>query len=194
MIRLFTALGLPDDLRTRLTALQGGIDSARWVAPHNLHITLRFIGEVTEDHAHDIAAALDEIRTGSFPVTVSGTGRFGSDDRARALWAGVDRTDALAALHEKIDRALVNTGLPPEGRKYSPHVTLARFGSGVRDRSRDASAGRILQWLEAQGGFFAMPFEVREFILYESHLSRKGADYVPIETFPLNGGAGQAIR
>ena len=188
MIRLFTALGLPDDLRTRLTALQGGIDSARWVAPHNLHITLRFIGEVTENHARDIAAALDEIRTGSFPVTVSGTGRFGSGDRARALWAGVERTDALVALHEKIDRALIRTGLPPEGRKYMPHVTLARFvggRGGGRDRSRDASAGRILQWLEAQGGFFAMPFGAREFILYESHLGPKGPDYVPVATFPL---------
>lgn len=185
MIRLFTAIGLPDDLRTRLAALQSGIDSARWVAPENLHITLRFIGEVAEDRAHDIAAALDHIHTGSFPVTVSGTGRFGSADRTRALWAGVERTDALAALHDKIDRALINIGLEPEGRRYTPHVTLARFGA-ARDRSRDASAGRILQWLEAQGGFFAMPFEAREFVLYESHLGRKGADYVPLAAFPLD--------
>ncbi|MFT5486725.1 MAG: 2'-5' RNA ligase [Paracoccaceae bacterium] len=184
MIRLFTALGLPDDLRTRLTTLQGGIDSARWVAPHNLHITLRFIGEVAEDRAFDIVAALDKIRTGPFPVTLSGAGRFGNDERTRALWAGVERTDALAALHEKIDRALINIGLPPEGRKYTPHVTLARFG-GERDRSRDASAGRVLQWLEAQGGFFAMPFVAQEFILYESHQGRKGPDYVPVASFPL---------
>lgn len=193
MIRLFTALGLPDDLRTRLTALQGGIDSARWVAPENLHITLRFIGEVAEDRADDIVAALDRIRTGAFPVTVSGAGRFGTNDRTRALWAGVERTAALDALHDKIDRALINTGLPPEGRKYTPHVTLARFGGGQgggRDRSRDASAGRVLQWLEAQGGFFAMPFEAREFILYESHLGRNGADYVPVATFPLSDDRG----
>jgi RNA 2',3'-cyclic 3'-phosphodiesterase len=184
MIRLFTALALPDDLRARLAGLQGGIDSARWVAPENLHITLRFIGEVAEDRAQDIAAALDRIRTGAFPVTVSGAGRFGSSDRTRALWAGVEHSDALAALHEKIDRALIGTGLPPEGRKYTPHVTLARFSAG-RDRSRDASAGRVLQWLEAQGGFFAMPFEAREFILYDSHLGRKGADYLPLASFPL---------
>jgi 2'-5' RNA ligase len=184
MIRLFTALGLPDDLRQRLTALQGGVDGAHWVAAHNLHITLRFIGEVPEDRAHDIVAALDRIRTGGFTVTVSGAGRFGSGARTRALWAGVERTAALVALHEKIDRALIGIGLPPEGRKYTPHVTLARFSAG-RDRSRDASAGRVLQWLEAQGGFFAMPFEAREFILYESHLGRNGADYVPLASFPL---------
>ena len=184
MIRLFTALGLPDDLRARLTALQGGIDRARWVAPENMHITLRFIGEVADDRAHDIVAALDQIRTGCFPVTVSGTGRFGSADRTRALWAGVERSDALVALHQKIDRVLVDTGLPPDGRKFTPHVTLARFGGG-RDRSRDASAGRVLRWLEAQGGFFAMPFEAREFILYESHLGRRGAAYAPVATFPL---------
>lgn len=196
MIRLFTALGLPDDLRTRLAALQAGIDGARWVAPENLHITLRFIGEVAEDRAHDIVAALDRIHAGAFPVTVSGAGRFGSRDRTRALWAGVERSAALVALHEKIDRALINTGLAPEGRKYTPHVTLARFGGG-RDRSRDASATRVLHWLEAQGGFFAMPFEAREFVLYESHLGRKGADYVPVARFPLIGdadaGAAQAV-
>lgn len=188
MIRLFTALGLPDDLRRRLTALQGGVDNARWVAPHNLHITLRFIGEVSEDRAHDIVAALDRIRTGAFPVTVAGAGRFGSGGRTRSLWAGVERSEALDALHEKIDRALINTGLAPEGRKYTPHVTLARFGGG-RERGRDASAGRVLQWLEAQGGFFAMPFEAREFVLYESHLGRKGADYVPLASFPLDAAA-----
>lgn len=184
MIRLFTALGLPGELRTRLATLQGGIDSARWLAPQNLHITLRFIGEVAEDRADDIVAALDKIRTGTFPVTVSGAGRFGNDERTRALWAGVERTEPLAALHEKIDRALINIGLPPEGRRYTPHVTLARFGGG-RDRSRDASAGRVLQWLEAQGGFFAMPFEAHEFMLYESHLGRKGPDYVPVASFSL---------
>lgn len=191
MIRLFTALGLPDDLRTRLTTLQAGIDGARWVAPENLHITLRFIGEVAEDRAHDIVAALDRIHSPAFSVTVSGAGRFGSRDRTRALWAGVARSDALAALHEKIDRALINTGLPPEGRKYTPHVTLARFGGGHgggQGGRRDAGAGRVLQWLEAQGGFFAMPFEAREFVLYESHLGRKGAVYMPVATFPLNGG------
>ncbi len=188
MIRLFTALGLPEDLRARLAALQGGIDGARWVAPHNLHVTLRFIGEVPEDRAHDIVAALDKIRTGAFPVTVAGAGRFGTRDRTRALWAGVERTDALVALHEKIDRALIAIGLPPEGRKYTPHVTLARFGGqgGGRDRSRDAPAARVLRWLEAQGGFFALPFEAREFVLYESHLGRRGADYAPVATFPLD--------
>lgn len=131
MIRLFTALGLPGELRARLTALQGGIDAARWVAPHNLHITLRFIGEVAEDRAHDVVAALNEIHTGAVPVTVSGAGRFGSSDRTRALWAGVERSDALVALHEKIDRALIGVGLPPEGRKYTPRITLARFSTGA---------------------------------------------------------------
>ena len=110
MIRLFIGFGPPDDIRTRLTTLYDGVDIARCVASQNLHITLCFIGEVAEDRAHDIVAALDRIRTGAFSVKVSGTGRFGSADRKRTLWAGVKRKEALVALHEKIDRALTQIG------------------------------------------------------------------------------------
>lgn len=186
MARLFVALNLPEDLRSRLAGMHGGIDGARWVPPENMHITLRFIGEAPEAKIADIAEALDDVRSPSPAVTLSGVGRFGSGERARALWVGVDKTNGLAALHTRIDHALIRAGLPPEGRKYTPHVTVARFGSGGRGkRGGGPPHTRVMHWLEANGGFFALPFDAWEFVLYESHLGRKGPVYVPVAEFPL---------
>jgi RNA 2',3'-cyclic 3'-phosphodiesterase len=185
MARLFVALNLPEDLRSRLAGLHGGIDGARWVPPENMHITLRFIGDIPEASTGDIVEALADIRSPAIPVTVSGAGRFGSGDRARTLWVGVEKTTEIAALHSKIDQALIRAGLAPEGRKYMPHVTVARFGGGRGRRGNGPAHTRVMHWLEAHGGFFALPFAALEFVLYESHLGRKGPVYTPIAAFPL---------
>ena len=178
MIRLFTALTLPDDLRPRLAALGSGIDGARWVEPDNLHITLRFIGEVSEPVAEDVAGALDTVFTPPFDVCLNGAGQFASRGRARAVWVGVDKSPELSALHDKIDQALIRAGLPPEGRKYTPHVTIGRL--------KDARPNRVLGWLEANGAFFAPPFRAQEFVLYESRLGRNGPSYSPLHAYPLD--------
>ncbi len=183
MIRLFAALALPEDLRSRLGAFRGGIDGARWVAPENLHITLRFIGEIAEDRAGDVVEALGDVRVAPFPVTLRDAGRFGNRDRVRAIWIGVDRVPEIENLHDRIDRALIGAGHPPDGRKYIPHVTLARFGS----REGGARSGQVLHWLEAHDGFHALPFEAREFVLYESHLGGHGPVYTPVAHFPMTG-------
>ena len=174
MIRLFAALPLPDDVRTRLAALCIGIDGARWVAAENLHITLRFIGDVQEDRGEDIVAALGGIRFEPFAVTLSGAGHFGTAAKAHSIWVGVEPTAGIAALHEKIDRALIRAGCPPEGRKFRPHVTLARLG---RARSH-----HVRRWLEANGAYFALPFVAGSFVLYES----RQAHYLPVVEFPLS--------
>lgn len=188
MTRLFTALTLPDELRARLAAMQGGIDGARWVTAENMHITLRFIGEVPEAAVPDIVDALDRVHGSPLAVTVSGAGRFGTGDRARSLWFGVEKSDAIGALRARIDQALIRAGLPPEGRKYTPHVTAARFGGARRGRRQSGGppATRVLHWLEAHDGFFALPFEAREFVLFESHLGRGGPVYSPLADFPLS--------
>jgi 2'-5' RNA ligase len=183
MIRLFTALALPEDLRSRLAAFRGGIDGARWVAPEDLHITLRFVGEIAEDRAESVVEALDDVRVAPFPVTLRDAGRFGSNGRARAISIGVDRAPEIDNLHDRIDRALIGAGHPPEGRKYFPHVTLARFGV----REGGARIGQVLRWLEAHDGFLALPFEAREFVLYESHLGGRGPVYTPVAHFPMTG-------
>ncbi|MEX2453660.1 MAG: RNA 2',3'-cyclic phosphodiesterase [Rhodospirillaceae bacterium] len=173
MIRLFVALSLPDDLRVRLVGLAAGIEGARWVAPENLHLTLRYIGDVQEDRGEDIVAALDGVRAAPLTVTLAGTGHFDTGARAHSAWVGVEKTPEIVALHEKLDRALVRVGFEPEGRKYTPHVTLARF--------RRPRSGHLRDWLEANAPFAAPPFEARAFTLYES---RQG-DYLPLAEFPL---------
>lgn len=174
MIRLFAALPLPDNVRARLAALSNGIEGARWVAAEDLHITLRFIGDIQEDRGDDAYAALGAVQFEPISVTLSGAGHFGTAAKAHSIWIGVERTPELAALHERIDRALVRAGFPPEGRKFLPHVTLARLG---RARSH-----HVRGWLEANGAFFALPFAAGSFVLYES----RRAHYLPLAEFPLS--------
>ncbi len=179
MIRLFVAVELPQELRARIGMMCTGIDSAKWVAVDNLHLTLSFLGELPEDRAEDIAGALSSVGGAPFPLTMGGAGHFGSGRRVRALWLGVERCPALSALRDRIESTLVRAGLPPEGRKFHPHVTVARFG--------DVSPGWIRDWLSANTLFRAAPFTIERFVLFSSHLRRGGAIYTPEMEFPLRG-------
>lgn len=177
MIRLFAAIGLPAATRERLSPLASGLAGARWVPPENLHVTLRFLGGVPEDRVGDLAAAFDVLRAPPFPVTLRGTGHFGSGRRIRSVWVGVERTPGLVALQAKVERAAVACGHEPERRKFAPHVTVARLGR--------APAGHVRAWLEASGGFAESPFDVSAFTLYESRPGRSGPAYLPLAEFPL---------
>ena len=179
MLRLFAGVAIPDDLRSRLAVLQGGIDGARWVASENMHITLRFIGEVDEITAEEIDGALSRLTASPLNIALSGAGRFNSWNKPRAVWVGVEKTPDLMALQEKVDRAIINIGLPPEGRKYMPHVTLARM--------KNARAQHTQNWVAANDPFLAAPFVAREVVLYESRLGRAGAYYSPVAIYPLAG-------
>ncbi|CBS88165.1 RNA 2',3'-cyclic phosphodiesterase [Azospirillum lipoferum] len=177
MLRLFVAIDLTEELRQRLAGLAGGVPGARWTESDNLHLTLRFIGEVPEDQAMDIDAALAEIRAPAFPLTLDGVGVYGSARRARVLWAGVERSEALAHLQAKVESALVRCGLPAEERKFSPHITLARL--------KDAPADRIGRFLSDRGLFRAGPMSVEHVTLYRSHLGNGGAVYEALREYPL---------
>ena len=98
MIRLFAAIPIPADAAEALGRLQGGIEGARWRPLETLHITLRFFGQVAEPMAEDLASELERAATGPFPVTLEGVGAFGAADRIRAVWAGVEASEALARL------------------------------------------------------------------------------------------------
>lgn len=179
MLRLFVAIGLPDALRRQLTEVRGPVPGARWVPPENMHLTLRFIGEVTEEAGNDLHDALERVHAPAFDLRLRGLGQFASKGRTRAVWADVERNPALEELQGRIESACRRLGFPPEGRRFHPHVTLARC-SGTR-------ADAAEHFIATFGGFAAPPFTVREFALYSSTLGGTGSVYVEEATYPLEG-------
>lgn len=185
MIRLFTAIALPEIVRTRLGLICGGVPGARWITPDRMHLTLRFIGEVEEPRLEDIRLALSAISGAPFALTLRGVSTFG-ERRPRMIYAAVDRSEPLARLKHKIDAALMRIGIGPEAeRRFTPHVTLARLGP-------QAHHGRVGGFLTEHGLFQAAPFPVEAFHLYSSVLSGEGSHYAVEETYPLGPGLHQA--
>ena len=177
MHRLFVAIRPPEEVRDLLLDTMEGVEGLRWQDDEQLHLTLRFVGEVERPLAEDLAAALATLRFDPFELRVAGVGRF--DHRQRgALWAGVEPRAPLAALAAKVERICVKVGLPPERRAFHPHVTLARWGRG---------AGATLDFfLAAHAALRSEPFPVDVVTLYESQLGRGGASYTAIAHFPLD--------
>ena len=178
-LRLFVALRPPVAIRLRLLDLGEGIAGARWQDDEQLHLTLRFVGEIEPRQADDLAAALASIHTPVPTVRLSGTGQFDHRGRVDTLWAGVAPHDALATLHRKVDIACVRAGLPPERRAYLPHITVARIPGSV---GGDPAIGR---WLADTAGLSSEPFALPHLILYESQLGHGGAVYEPVLRWPL---------
>lgn len=175
MIRLFVALTLPENVRQGLSFLCGGVPGARWQRPDQMHLTLRFIGEIDEGTAGDVVEALEGVAMDPFPLTVQGVGAFGEKRRSHVLWAGLKPEPELFRLQAKIETALIRVGLAPERRKFQPHVTLARLGQ--------TSEAKVVDFLAAHGGYAMPPFMVEGFTLYSSHRGNGGAVYRPEENF-----------
>lgn len=176
-MRLFVAIALPEDVRDALARLAHGLPGARWVAPENLHLTLRFIGEVDADVGHDIDAGLAGVRSPAFSLTLAGVDRFGDRRNVRQLWVGAEPEPALVRLHDKVEAAVVRAGLKPEGRKFKPHITLARFKSRPGPRLGD--------YLSHNSLFRLPPFEVNNFVLFSSFLSSSGSIYTEEAAYEL---------
>lgn len=184
MIRLFAAIELPGEVRQRIATLRGGIPGARWIEPESLHVTLRFIGDVNESLCSDIDAALMSVRAPSFEIMLEGIGFFGAARAARLLFLPVSRCQPLEFLYSKVESALVRTGLEPEGRKYQPHVTLARL--------RAAPAHRILDYVAQNNLFRAGPIPVKSFTLFSSHPGERGSIYRAEAVYPLHHAGAEA--
>src|SRR5215210_1214668 len=176
MHRLFVAIRPPEHIRDRLIDAMDDSPELRWVGDENLHLTLRFIGEVERPLADDIALALSRVRCGRFDLRIAGVGIF-EQRNGGALWAGVQPREPVTALAAKVERACVAAGLEPERRAFHPHVTLARWNR------REAKAA--LAFLERTRALASEPFAVDRFILYESRLSRHGAHYEEVADYPL---------
>lgn len=177
-MRLFVGIALPADIRLALGTLCSGLAGARWVRPENMHLTLRFVGDADTGAAADLDAELAEVHVPVFDMAFAGIGNFSKGSRLRALWAGVGSNAALAHLQNKVETACQRAGFAPEGRKFTPHVTLARF------KGRRVDLG---DYLEANGAFATPPFPVARFTLFESHLGHGGAHYVALNEYPLDG-------
>lgn len=176
MHRLFVAIGLPPPISDLLLDTMEGYAALRWQDAEQLHVTLRFVGEVERPVAEDLATALGTIRFAPFALTVSGVGRF-DHHRRGTLWAGIAPRAPVAALTAKVERACVNVGLAPEHRAFHPHVTLARWGTGAGSEPG--------LFIERHALLRSAPFEVSSFTLLESHLGRDGGHHEAIADYPL---------
>ena len=177
MHRLFAAIRPPEPIRDLLIDAMDDSAEFRWQDEEQLHLTLRFVGEVERPVAEDLAAALGRIRSPRFDLRIKGVGRF--DQRnSGALWAGVEPKEPVAALAAKVERACLAVGLEPERRAFHPHITLARWKG---HRSRDAE-----EFVARRRALASEPFAVTAFTLFESRLSRHGAHYEEIVSYPLD--------
>lgn len=171
MHRLFVAIRPPAATRRLLMGAMGGISGVRWQTDDQLHLTLRFIGEVDRHVAGDIHAALGGIHHAPFAIALNGIGAFD-----RAVWAGVAPHEPLKSLHNKVDAALARVGIGPDQRAFLPHITLARLRR---------TSGPVGNLLEQSGGLTSAPFTVDHFALFESDLTPDGAVYSIVERYPL---------
>jgi 2'-5' RNA ligase len=176
MHRLFVAIRPPPPVRAQLLGLMGGVAGARWQDEEQLHLTLRFIGEVDRHMARDVDAALSSVHHPPFSIALNGLGAFDRRGEPVALWAGVAPQEPLRALHKKVDQALVRVGVEPDRRAYMPHVTLARLPRG---------AGPVGSLLEQSGGATSAPFAVDQFRLYESRFTPDGPLYEVVGLYRL---------
>jgi 2'-5' RNA ligase len=176
MPRLFTGLEVPPALADSLSMLRGGIPGARWIDPENYHLTLRFIGDVDDALAHEVVSLLGRVRRRSFELRLDGLSSFGGR-KPRAVVAAVAPSQSVMDLQAEHERLMQRVGLEPEGRKFMPHVTLARL--------RDCSSRQVAEYLSARAAFRSMPFTVSRFVLFSARASVGGGPYVVEEAYPL---------
>lgn len=168
MLRLFVALDLPDFVRADLGQLIGNLPDTRWLEPDQLHLTLRFIGEVDGGTARDIEEALAVVPSVPFELRLKGLGVFPPRGEPRVLWVGIEDAGEVKALKRRIDAALADVGLPRDTRKFHPHVTLARF-------RQPPPHGRFASYLARHSLYRGEAFWVGGFSLYSSFLRPEGA-------------------
>jgi 2'-5' RNA ligase len=175
MPRLFTALEIPSEIGQSLALLRGGLPGARWVTPENYHLTLRFVGDIDDTLAREIAYMLGKVERPAFDLRIDGLDSFGGN-KPRAVVAAVAAVPELVDLQADHERLMQRVGLEPD-RKYKPHVTLARL--------RDTSSRQVADFLSTRQPFRSSPFPVSRFVLYSSRASVGGGPYVIEAEYPL---------
>ena len=177
MPRLFTGLEVPASVAQALALKRGGLFGARWIDAENYHITLRFIGDVDYQTAHEVTDSLDRLaHSDAFTIKIDHLASFGGD-KPRALYAGVENNTTLMRLQAGHERILQRLGLAPEGRKFVPHVALARLSG--------ANAIDVARFLAFSGRFQPLEFPVGRFVLFSSKDSVGGGPYLVEQAYPL---------
>ena len=177
-MRLFVALSLPENVRWQLRMLTGGLPGAKWVPPENYPLTLRFLGEIDGRDMDYVDAALAGIRAPTFKLRLAGIGHFATGGRVKAVWAGVEKEPALSHLQDKVESAVVRAGLPPNGQKFTPHVTLSW--------TKDPPQAKLQHYLAERNLFRSDAFEVTHFTLFSSLMGGEGSVYLAERSYSLS--------
>jgi len=176
MPRIFTGLEVPAEVAQSLAMLRGGLQGARWIDPENYHLTLRFIGDVDDVTAREVASLLGRVRRRALELRFAELSSFGGR-HPRAIVASLSQTPALMELQAEHERLMQRVGLEPEGRKFTPHVTLARL--------RDVSSRQVAEYLSARAMIQPLPFRASRFVLFSSRASVGGGPYLVEAAYPL---------
>lgn len=177
MPRLFTGIELPADVVFDLALLKGGIPGARWVEPDAFHITLRFAGDISDTDAFELDRQLSRLHSAPFELQLKGVGHFGGH-KPRSVHIAVAASDDLNRLQAAHERLCQSIGLPPEGRRYSPHVTLARL--------KNAPPEAVNRFVSQHNLFASRQFPVTRFVLFSARPSRGGGPYIHEQTYDLS--------
>ena len=182
-MRTFVGIDITPEIRDRLSQFidktQPSFGSARWVRTEGMHITLKFLGEISPEQKEQVEAALHKVRLQPFEISIRGLGFFPNARSPRVFWAGIEAHDDLPALASAVDEALLPLGFQKEKQSYKPHLTLARFNPGAKGNA--GSAKSVLERPQADFGTMT----ANEFFLYLSKLSPRGSTYSKLARFGL---------
>lgn len=184
-IRTFIAFELPEPVGRLAAGLQNNLRDLglrlRWVRPQNIHLTLKFLGDILPGQVNDVVEAMTHAAKNTAPIDLSaqGMGVFPGIKKPRVLWIGMGgQTDCLAATVATLEKKLEEVGFPSERRPFRAHLTLARMKHAVDPR-------QLLRAIEQEGCFTPEPFQVTEMVLFKSDLRPQGAVYTPMARVQL---------
>ncbi len=177
MPRLFIAIDLPELIRDEILFTYQSIPRAKWVKNDQIHLTLRFIGDVENGTAERICHSLCNVHFPAFELSLKSVGVFPPRRQPRVLWFGLAESEPLVRFQNKIERAVIATGVAPENRKFSPHITIARLKNSPPDA--------LASYISRNSLFKTESFCVSEFYLYSSFINSEGATHIKEATFSL---------
>ena len=173
-MRIFIAVPLPDAVKSTLKNLQVSADNIRWQPPHQLHITLKFLGDTSEEDIQLLKSELADVSQPSFALRLTQWGTFPEKGRPSVIWVGVEPEQKITTLHKKVEKTCAVLGFDADERPFVPHITLGRPKKATRQQ-----VSSIMQDPEQ------VEFLVRHFGIYKSELSPEGAQHSLIKKYPL---------